>query len=565
MEGSGWQSEGGGPGGGGGGGIMEETDQLYSKEPDRLKMEVERLKSQVTAAERTARKLREDLATERQERTYTEAERRALKEAYDALQQSYEVNGQLLANSNQKVMMLEEECERLRGQMRTSTSVEEYSRQNIRAELQETKEELDRAYNQLEELRTLRDAELEHEKDRAIETQKALENGLFYRDEANRLYQSVEDLERQKEALEKAKGMTLGRMKQLEENLQNALFDLKRERSLNRFVTAGLFMSLEAGKRFDKTYKVFKRRTQELQSQNQHFYHQAVALQARGQYEAASEKYEQALAADMSNTSVLCSYLFLLEHCMDDREASFALLQRLIDHIEGSKLSRTSQRNLTESNLNLLELELSRARKDLKKIFRHIHAFTTADDPSKSKAAKKIMSYEKLSGNESLDSSSNVSSSTIFSKHRDSAHKIAHLQSDISKLLDMHDIKQEVSAMVLQEIAARMQPAQVARGFKARKSRSSQASDEDSQFDDFDEDASLRESQEDFDDEFEDDDDDFIDEGEEEEEEEERTAHDERTARSSQRQQTNDTLDRMMSELDVLDRNSSGNRRKPMR
>ena len=65
----------------------------------------------------------------------------------------------------------------------------------------------------------------------------------------------------------------------------------------------------------------------------------------------------------------------------------------------------------------------------------------------------------RLSGNDSLDSSSNVSSSTIFSKHRDSAHKvlqllflplahtwqIAHLQSDISKLLDMHDIKQEVT------------------------------------------------------------------------------------------------------------------------
>ena len=107
MEGSGWQSEGVGTpggawGGGGGGGIMEETEQLYSKEPDRLRMEVERLKSQVTAAERTARKLREDLATERQERTYTEAERRALKEAYDALQQSYEVNGQVRTGTIQR-------------------------------------------------------------------------------------------------------------------------------------------------------------------------------------------------------------------------------------------------------------------------------------------------------------------------------------------------------------------------------------------------------------------------------------------------------------------------------
>jgi chromosome segregation ATPase len=193
-----------------------------------------------------------------------DSELKPLRDAYDATHSALHVERQMASESAQKVHKLEDECEALRQRLTHLSTLQEISSVNMQGELEDAHAALASAHEQLEGMAAERYLEQQQEASLAADTQVALENGLFYRDQVEQLSKLLDGVttERDQSSAESARLSSL--MQKLSSRLNEQETSSKSAKSLLHHMTRAMAASMKASAQFDHTYLHFRKKAHKL-------------------------------------------------------------------------------------------------------------------------------------------------------------------------------------------------------------------------------------------------------------------------------------------------------------
>jgi DNA repair exonuclease SbcCD ATPase subunit len=177
-----------------------------------------------------------------------DSELKPLRDAYDATHSALHVERQMASESAQKVHKLEDECEALRQRLTHLSTLQEISSVNMQGELEDAHAALASAHEQLEGMAAERYLEQQQEASLAADTQVALENGLFYRDQVEQLSKLLD-------------GVTTERD---QSSAESARLSSLMQKSLLHHMTRAMAASMKASAQFDHTYLHFRKKAHKL-------------------------------------------------------------------------------------------------------------------------------------------------------------------------------------------------------------------------------------------------------------------------------------------------------------
>ena len=284
-----------------------------------------------------------------------------------------------LEAEQQKAGILEEECQQLRSRLTHLSTMQELSSVQLGSELEDTRQALLRSQEELAMLQGARHNEQEEERGLAAQTKSALENGLHFKERVEKLEPTLANVTAERDRLAEEAAALGAEVLGLTAELNQREVAEKSSDSLLSHLLRAINASVHAGEKFDHTYMAFRKKSHKLKRQHDRLFRDAVSFQSRGQYDEAVNKYELMLSLGVGNgglegefaAKAICSYLHMLEFCLDNRDASFNVLERIIDSMtydDPNKASRASHaagnKDLAHTRIRLLELELARVRHD---------------------------------------------------------------------------------------------------------------------------------------------------------------------------------------------------------
>ena len=320
-----------------------------------------------------------ELEAEQRARQKAESELVPLRDAYEATQAALQVERLTASEAAQKAGILEEECQQLRSRLTHLSTMQELSSVQLGSELEDTRQALLRSQEELAMLQGARHNEQEEERGLAAQTKSALENGLHFKERVKILEPTLVNVTAERDRLAEEAAALGAELLGLTAELNQREVAEKSSVSLLSHLLRAITASVHAGAKFDHTYMAFRKKSHKLKRQHDRLFRDAVSFQSRGQYDEAVNKYELMLSLGVGNgglegefaAKAICSYLHMLEFCLDNRDASFNVLERIIDSMtydDPNKASRPSHaagnKDLAHTRIRLLELELARVRHD---------------------------------------------------------------------------------------------------------------------------------------------------------------------------------------------------------
>ena len=320
-----------------------------------------------------------ELEAEQRARQKAESELVPLRDAYEATQAALQVERLTASEAAQKAGILEEECQQLRSRLTHLSTMQELSSVQLGSELEDTRQALLRSQEELAMLQGARHNEQEEERGLAAQTKSALENGLHFKERVEKLEPTLANVTAERDRLAEEAAALGAEVLGLTAELNQREVAEKSSDSLLSHLLRAINASMHAGEKFDHTYMAFRKKSHKLKRQHDRLFRDAVSFQSRGQYDEAVNKYELMLSLGVGNgglegefaAKAICSYLHMLEFCLDNRDASFNVLERIIDSMtydDPNKASRASHaagnKDLAHTRIRLLELELARVRHD---------------------------------------------------------------------------------------------------------------------------------------------------------------------------------------------------------
>ena len=277
-----------------------------------------------------------------------------------------------LEAEQQKAGILEEECQQLRSRLTHLSTMQELSSVQLGSELEDTRQALLRSQEELAMLQGARHNEQEEERGLAAQTKSALENGLHFKERVEKLEPTLANVTAERDRLAEEAAALGAEVLGLTAELNQREVAEKSSDSLLSHLLRAINASVHAGEKFDHTYMAFRKKSHKLKRQHDRLFRDAVSFQSRGQYDEAVNKYELMLSLGVGNgglegefaAKAICSYLHMLEFCLDNRDASFNVLERIIDSMTYDDPNKASRASHAHTRIRLLELELARVRHD---------------------------------------------------------------------------------------------------------------------------------------------------------------------------------------------------------